>query len=170
MAFMDFFKSSPDNDSGVQKYSSLFNTLKAEFPSVQEDDLLKASCVAGLFARVAYIDFDLDAQEMKKMSSLIEKWSFSGADGKVISQLAIGHIKEMSGLDNHLFVKPLNQLMDKEERFNTVKALFLIAASDGSVDSIESEEIRLITKGLELSTQHFVAARAAVVDFLKTLK
>ena len=47
--------------------------------------------------------------------------------------------------------------------------LFVIAASDGNVAAIESEEIRVISKGLELTNQHFLAARAEVADFLKAL-
>lgn len=169
MAFMDFFKTTGAGDSGVKSYSKLFDLLKRDFPSVEENDLLKASCIAGLFARVAYIDFDLDTEELKKMQQLIEKWDFTGVDAKVVSSVAANHIKEMAGLENHLYVKPLNESMDKDERFNIVKALFLIAASDGSVDGVESEEIRLITKGLSLSSQHFVAARAEVVEYLKIL-
>lgn len=170
MPFSDFFKNIGGADKQVQQMSSLFKELQREFPNVAEDDLLKASCVAGLFARVAYVDFDLDSSELAKIEKLLDKWKLKGIEPKSVSDIATNHIKEMAGLENHLYVKPLNELMNKDERFDTVKALFLIAASDGSVESVESEEIRLINKGLELSHQHFVAARAEVKDFLKTLK
>lgn len=169
MGFYDFFRKD-ERRSEVKQYSELFTTLKNEFPSVDEDKLMIASCIAGLFARVAYVDFDLDSKELKKMQALIKTWKFQGIDAETISQIAISHIKEMAGLENHLYVKPLNSLLDKDERFNTVKALFLIAASDGSVDNVESEEIRLINKGLELSNQHFIVARAEVSEYLRTLK
>lgn len=169
MGFYDFFRTD-ERRSEVKKYSELFTTLQKEFPSVEEDKLLTASCIAGLFARVAYVDFELDSKELKKMEALIKRWKFEGIDAETISNIAIKHIKEMAGLENHLYVKPLNSLSDKTERFNIVKALFLIAASDGSVDNVESEEIRLINKGLELSNKHFIAARAEVSEFLKTLK
>ena len=170
MPFSNFFKNVTSNDKNVEQFSSLFRILQKEFPKVEEDQLLKASCVAGLFARVAYVDFNLDPEELKKIEHLLNKWDLKGIEPKSVSDIAVNHIKEMAGLENHLYVKPLNQMMDKDERFNTVKALFLIAASDGNVESVESEEIRLITKGLELSHQHFVAARAEVLEFLNTLK
>lgn len=169
MGFYDFFRTG-ERESTVKQYSELFSTLKNEFPSVEEEKLMTASCIAGLFARVAYVDFDLDSKELKKMEALIKTWNFFGIESETISKIAIEHIREMAGLENHLYVKPLNTLLDKDERFNIVKALFLIAASDGSVDNVESEEIRLINKGLELSVQHFIAARAEVVEYLKTLK
>ncbi len=87
-----------------------------------------------------------------------------------MANIAIVHIQEMAGLDNHLFYGPLKKYMTKEHRFEVLKSLFLVAASDGSVDGVESEEIRGICKGLELSSQHFLAARAEVVDYLKALK
>lgn len=169
MGFYDFFKTD-EQRSEVKQYSELFDSLKKEFPTEEEDKLLAASCIAGLFARVAFVDFDLDSAELKKIQSLIKQWKFPNLDSETVSRIAIDHIKEMAGLENHLYVKPLNKLLDKDERFNTVKALFLIAASDGSVDNVESEEIRLITKGLELSNQHFIVARAEVSQYLKSLK
>lgn len=168
MGFFDFFNN--DSNIEVQKYSTLFTELSAKFPEVSEDELLMMSCIAGLFARVAYIDFDLDDKEMIKIQKLIGDWKFSHSiNAKVVAQLAVENIKEMAGLENHLFVNPLKESLSKDERFDIVKALFLVAAADGSVDSVESEEIRRINKGLELSQQHFIAARAEVVTYLKTL-
>lgn len=169
MAFLDFFKNEPENS--VQKYNTLFKELSTKFPTIEEDELLMMSCVAGLFARVAYVDFDLDPKEMDQMQSLIKDWHFSSSvDSKIVAQLAVENIKEMAGLENHLFIRPLKERFSKDERFSLLKALFLVAAADGSVESVEAEEIRRINKGLELSQQHFIAARAEVIQYLKTLE
>jgi len=169
MGFFDFFKG--ESDVEVQRYNSLFLELTKKFPHVEEDQLLIMSCIAGLFARVAYVDFELDIGEMDKMKKLISNWHFSDEiDSEIISTLAVENIKEMAGLDNHLYIQPLKEKIEKDDRFSIVKSLFLIAAADGSVENIESEEIRKITKGLELSSQYFIAARAEVSEYLKILK
>ena len=59
--------------------------------------------------------------------------------------------------------------MKPEERYSLLKALFSIAASDGQVEEKESEEIRIISKGLRLQHQDFISARASVLDKIKSL-
>lgn len=169
MSFLNFFKNNPESE--IKKYSNLYHKLEKEFPELDENELILSSCISGLYARVAYVDFDLDDLELKKIEELISNWNFgNNLSSSTLAKMSIDHIKEMAGLENHLYVYPLKNKLNAEDKFNVLKSLFLVAAADGSVDSIESEEIRLITKGLELSNQHFIAARAEVADFLKALK
>ena len=91
-------------------------------------------------------------------------------DSAVLANMAITHIKDMAGLDNHLYVHPLREILSQDERYKVLQSLFLVAASDGNVDNLESEEIRIICKGLELSNQHFTVARAEVAKYIGALK
>jgi uncharacterized tellurite resistance protein B-like protein len=169
MGFFDFFTN--DDSQNIKKYNDLYDKFSKEYPDIAEKELVLTSCIAGLLARVAYIDFSLHENEKTEIQKVISNWNFhSDLDSKVVARIAIEHIKEMAGLDNHLFYAPLKNYMTKEDRFEVLKSLFLVAASDGSVDGVESEEIKGICKGLELSTQHFLVARANVVEFLKALK
>ena len=169
MDFLKFFSNEPEVE--IKKYSSLFSVLQNEYPQMNEEGILITSCVAGLLARVAYVDFHLDVKEQEVMKDLLGQFHFiANIDPCIVAQIAIKHIKEMAGLENHLYVHPLKNLLSKDERYNIIQSLFLIAASDGSVEVVESEEIRLITKGFELSNQHFLAARAEVAKFLKSLR
>jgi uncharacterized tellurite resistance protein B-like protein len=169
MGFFDFFNN--EEAEKVKKYNNLYLKVSEKYPNTPEKDLVLSSCIAGLLARVAYIDFDLHENEKAEIQKVIGNWNFHGElDSEVVANIAIDHIKEMAGLDNHLFYRPLKEYMTKEHRLEVLKSLFLVAASDGSVDGVESEEIRGICKGLELSSQHFLAARAEVVDYLKALK
>lgn len=157
-------------EEAVKKYSQLFELLQKEYGDLGEDQILIMSCVAGLFARVAYVDFHLDENEIIKMRDLFKDFKLSPkVKNDVVIDIAVKHIKEMAGLENHLYVHPLNDYLTKDERFEIVQYLFLIAASDGVVEGVETEEIRIINKGLELSSQHFLAARAEVSKYLKSL-
>ena len=58
MSVLNFFKNitySPE----VKKYSQLYDQLAKEHPNVDEKNLVLASCISGLLARVAYVDFHL---------------------------------------------------------------------------------------------------------------
>ena len=167
MGWFDFFKQ--EDQVAVKKYSGLYEQLAQEHAELSEKDLVIISCIAGLMARVSYVDFELHDNEVKKMRELIQKWNGNiSFDHELTTEIAIKYVKEMAGIENHLLVHPLKQFFSEEQKYQVLQTLFLIAASDGNVAAIESEEIRIICKGLELSHQHFIAARAEVSDFLMT--
>jgi uncharacterized tellurite resistance protein B-like protein len=72
--------------------------------------------------------------------------------------------------DFYQYNKIINEIMDTNEKYKFLVSLFKIAASDGSVENTESEDLRYITQGFNLSHQHFIAARAVVVDYISALK
>lgn len=166
--FWDLFKKK--KDSGKEQ-SSLYFKLKNRYPELEEEELIKLTCIAGLLARVAYVDFDLDENEREHMNIVLNEWSnFTEEQVKSIVDISIEHIKELAGLENHLYVYRLKEILDRDTRYALVESLFALAASDGVVENIESEEIRLIVKGFDLSDKHFLVARAKVSDKLKALQ
>lgn len=167
--FWDLF-SNKKEDTGKQ-HSSLHYELQQRYPNASEEELIKLTCLAGLFARVAYVDFHLDENEKIHMQKALKEWTrFSDEEIKSIVEISINHIKELAGLENHLYVYRLKEVLDRDTRFSVVESLFAIAASDGVVENVESEEIRIIVKGFDLSDKHFLVARAKVSDKLKALK
>ena len=152
-------------------YGQLHGTLQKRYPNLNDNDLIKLTCIAGLFARVAYVDFHLDEGEKSHMVEALQEWTdFSETEVQSIVEIAIDHIRELAGLENHLYVHRLKEVLDRDARFAIVESLFALAASDGVVENIESEEIRIIVKGFDLSDKHFIVARAKVSDKLKALK
>lgn len=168
MGFWDLFSA---NKEAGKKHSSLHYELQEKFPDCSEEQLIKLTCISGLLARVAYVDFNLEESEKEHMKqALTQMTDFSTQEITTIVDIAIYHIKELAGLENHKYVYSLKEVMDRSERYKVVEALFALAASDGVVENVESEEIRIIVKGFDLSDKHFIAARAKVSDKLKALK
>lgn len=156
--------------SEEKNMSSLHKELKEELSHLSEKEQIEVTCIAGLLARVAYVDFHLDPEEIKHINEILSKWTnFEESLIEKISDTAIRHIKELSGLENHLYLYPLRDILDRDRRFEIVEACFAIAAADGNVENMESEEIRVICTGLELSHQHFISARAKVVSSIGAL-
>lgn len=165
---MKFFKKllkEQHNNSRLEK------KIRESLPETNEKKLTIITCIAGLMARVAYIDFEIHKDEMQKMNNVLGKWSHLNENEiKVVVKIAIEEIQDLAGLENHLYCPPLNKLLDNTEKFELLKALFQLAASDDKVENNEAEEIRLIAKGLLLEHRHFLAARAKVLDKLQCLK
>lgn len=168
MGFWELFKSK-ENTESLQ--TSLFNELKTKLPDESEEVLIKTACISGLLARVAYVDFKVTDEERSHIREVLSEWTdFSKDLVNVISEVSIHHVKELAGLENHMYVHHLKPLINRDERYKIVEALFALAASDGIVENLESEEIRLIVKGFDLSDKHFLAARATVAEQLGALK
>jgi len=162
-----FAKTSLTPDFSSQLHEKLFKRL----PSHSEDNILIITCMAGLLARVAFIDFDFDERERKVMLESLEKIDdVTIEEANVIVDIAIEEIKSLSGLENHLYCYPISENLSLEKRYGIIQALFNLAASDDGVSEKESEEIRQINNGLLLEHKHFIAARAMVLDKLDSLK
>jgi uncharacterized tellurite resistance protein B-like protein len=168
MAFWDLFQTKSQTETSK---SGLQVKVEQLLPTYGPQELERVTCVAGLLAKVAYTDFEVHQKEKASMAQALEKWTaLSPEEVSAISNLAIEQIKELAGLEDHLYSYPLENHMNEKERFGLLKALFSLAASDGNVDNSESEEIRQIAKNLRLSHEHFIAARASVLEYLGALK
>ena len=73
-------------------------------------------------------------------------------------------------MEDHKYTDPLNDMLTNEQRYKVLEGLFALAASDGNAEQLESEEIRIISKGLLLEHKHFISARATVLNSLGALK
>ena len=151
--------------------SRLHEKIATKLPGSTEDDLIKVACFAGLLARVAWVDFKLDPSELSVMRQVLSDWTKMDRETiDTIVAISTDEIQELAGLENHLYCHPLQNIMSENERYDLLVSLFAIAAGDESVEQLESEEIRIITQGLNLTHKHYISARATVMDKLKALK
>ena len=159
------------NTKTKSKNSGLHDNIAKNLNISSEEEITKVACISGLMARVAYADFEIHEKEEETMISSLEKWcEFSNDKCQNIAKLAISEIKDLAGLEDHMYAHPLVESSNQRERFNLLKALFHIASVDGNVDSEETEVIRQISTALRLEHQHFIAARATVAEYLGALK
>ena len=110
-------------------------------------------------------------EEVTKIKeTLMKETNIDIDDVDIITKIAIKEVKELSGIETHLYAEPLIQKLTENERYLFLKSLFLVAASDYEVSNVESEEIRIISKSLNLEQKHFISARASVKEKLGAMK
>lgn len=169
--FLSYFKDILVGNQESETLHQLHAKMENHFPEKSPEKLAILSCVAGLLARIAFVDMKLDQGEADKMSAILSHWGEIGDEEATwLAQIAFDEVKALGGLENHLYCHPLNKLLPKEERQELLSALFAIAASDNSVSGEETEEIRLVAKGLLLEPSDFIAAKLSVKDYLSVLK
>jgi uncharacterized tellurite resistance protein B-like protein len=173
MTFWDLFNQfmNKGDDKHAQHLSQLHKELVEKFPDKSDTEHIFVTCMSGLLARVIYIDFEVHKNEVAYMKEALKTWSnFDQGEVEYIVELAITETKELAGLDQRHFCEPLNEFLDNDQKFNVIKTLFEVAASDESVDHKEVEEIRNINKALLLEHKHFVSAKNHVKEHLAALK
>lgn len=169
MAFWDKFITPNKTIAGSS--TSLHEKIRELFPNAAEDQLTEVACIAGLLARIALVDMHLHENEQEHIRQVLSQWTdFSPEEIESIASIAISELQQLAGFENHLYVYHLKPLLDVKARYQVVQALFALAASDGEVDNFESEEIRIVARGLDLDQRYFLSARAEVAQYLKALK
>jgi uncharacterized tellurite resistance protein B-like protein len=159
MAFWDIFTKSEPTDEN----SRLYYKMRELLPNQDEQELIYIACLSGLLARVIHVDLKIDEKEISSFKSIInDHFSMEAELGRAIVELALNNVQELIDLDNQKYTKPLVDRLSEKKRYEILQLLFEVSAADGVVENIESEEIRLVAKGLCLSEQHFLAARAEV--------
>jgi uncharacterized tellurite resistance protein B-like protein len=146
----------------VSKSSALQIRLQELLPEFGEQEAVLVASIAGLLARVAYCDFEIDTNEQDVFKEELKKLIFlSTQQVDTITEIALNHASELGGIEDHFLCAPLLELYNKEQRYQLLISLFKIARSDGKYESIEENELRKIASGLRLPGQYFVAARHA---------
>lgn len=173
MSFWDILTGGGSNSSAGSSNDrgTIHTKLKKLLPQEDDAKLETVACIAGLFARVAHADYQIDQSEKEAMNFALNEWTSLAPDHiQGVVELAISETKKLAGLENQTYTRHLCEVLNQDERYGLVEALFALAAADDSVENSESEEIRLINQGLKLSPQHFTAARATVAKKLAALK
>ena len=169
MVFKGFFG---QKNGDKKELSNELNTkLRKLFPAADESKFLVLACISGLMARIAYCDLDIHGKEVGHMKKHLGHWmDLPQKDIDTIVGVALEHTKELAGVESYQYTEFLATHFDIGKRFGLLKALFALAAADGTVAEREAEEIRIVSKGLLLEPKHFVAAKATVLEFLGSLR
>ncbi len=171
MSLLNFFNSVVKKNQPEAQGSSLQKIILNQFPGVVESELTLLASIAGLMARVAYVDMVFTKEEREQMArQLAQKFPHYAVQSTGIVALAVNNMKELAGIENHLYSDEINKKMSVEDRYQLLCILFQVAASDGVADNYESEEIRIICKALLLTPNDYISARATVRKQLGALK
>ena len=108
-------------------------------------------------ARVANVDFNISYDEEMKVKELTNNFFNLGEKTtNAIVSLVIQQTKILTGIENHLYARELNKLMNLEEKIKLIELLFAIAASDQEVSTIEETEIYIITTELNIERKYYI--------------
>jgi uncharacterized tellurite resistance protein B-like protein len=126
---------------------------------------------AGLLGKVAYADIEVTAEESDRIRDVLGAELGLGP-GPVarIAELLEQERARLFTIEDYIYTRLVNEVADREQKLALLRAMFAIAAADGSVRDREEQVIRIATKGLLLSHRDFIDARQQFRDHLAVLR
>lgn len=125
---------------------------------IPESELRKLSLAGGLMAKVAHIDQGVSEAEFEAMvQALRMHWEVEEAAAVFITEVAVSEAAKK--LDHHRTVRQFASHTTPDERRHFLDVLFAVAAADGLAVYDEIEEIRAITRTLNLPREAFIEAK-----------
>lgn len=129
---------------------------------IPEDDLRLLSLVGGLMAKVAYVDREVTETEFNRMAQAIETiWEVSPQHAAFVAEVAVAAVNET--YDSFRMTRELMESTNEEERRKLLDVLFAVASADGQISYDETEEIRKISRGINLTHKDFIDSKMRIL-------
>ena len=126
---------------------------------------------AYLLGRVAHADRDVSPAETTTMERLVEQTGHVAQEQAIlIVQLAKMSNVLFGGTADYLVAREFGRIATHAEKLALLDCLFAVSAADESVELVEDNEIRRVSRELKIEHTAFIAARANYREHLKVLK
>jgi uncharacterized tellurite resistance protein B-like protein len=129
---------------------------------LSDAELRKLSLVGGLMAKIAQLDRQVTDAEFADMATIFQDiWSVSREAATFVVEVAISAVD--ATYDTFRMMRELATDATENERRQVVEVLFATSAADGDMSIEEIEEIRIISRGLNLTHKDFIDAKLKVL-------
>lgn len=129
---------------------------------ISESDLRKLSLVGGLMAKIAQMDREVTEAEFNRMVEVITKnWNLGIEEATFVAEIAVSAVDVT--YDIFRMMRELATSTSEAERRRILVVLFAVGAADGDLSYEETEQIRLISRGLDLTHKDFIDAKLEVL-------
>ncbi|MDX1386139.1 MAG: TerB family tellurite resistance protein [bacterium] len=169
MGLFDLFKSSPPSQEVLANPS--IRKIIHELEHMPQDQAKYLAAFAYILGRVAHVDLDISEEETATMEEIVSGFSEITPDlATLIVQIAKSQNILFGATDNYLVVREFKKISDPGQKEGLLHCLFAVAGADDEITSLESDEIRRISKELGLSHREFIDVRTHYLDKLSVLK
>lgn len=151
--------------------SELGKQLATLLEHLGEERVRYLAAFGGLLGRVAHADNDFSKEEDERIKNILQHFTdLSSKEAEVVQRIIHENTKTLSGIENYIYTRELNEFASKDKKLEIVSCLFAVAAADDEISSEENESIRLINKALLLTHDDFIAIRSMYKDKLLVMK
>jgi uncharacterized tellurite resistance protein B-like protein len=122
-------------------------------------------------SRVAHADMNVSREETQAMEGIVrELGGLPPEQAILVVQMAKTQSLLFGGTENFLVTREFNKIAGRDQKLQLLECLFAVSAADESISTVESNEVRKISRELQLEHGDFIAARSAFREHLAVLK
>ena len=138
----------------------LFEHIERILAGAPTDEIKLVTGYAGLLGKVAYADTEVTPEEADRVRRVLGAELGLGL-GRVerIAELLEQERARLFTIEDYIYSRLVNEVADRMQKLALLRAMFAIAAADGTVRDREEQVIRVASKGLLLSHRDFIDAR-----------
>ena len=125
---------------------------------LSDEEMRKLGLAGGLMARIAKVDAIVSDSELEAMVQIIaDSWGLDHDSAVFVANVAVSSLDVT--YDYYRMTREFATSTTLQERQKLLVALFLIAGADEDVSFDETEEIRLVQRGINVSHEDFIKAK-----------
>lgn len=171
MKLLELLGLSAGGSAPQEDESDTIRRIAAELEALPEDAARRVAALAYLLGRVAWVDRRVTDEEAEAMVRIVaDRAGLGRAQATLAVEIARTRARLYGATDNFLVARELGAEIDRDEKRAILDALFAVAAADGSISTIEANEIRLIADTLGLEQDDYAAMRSRWRDRLAVLR
>jgi uncharacterized tellurite resistance protein B-like protein len=171
MSILRLLKLNPD---GKASALSEAETIRKITEALNRLDPARAKYIAAfayLLSRAARADLVVSPEETAMMERIVmERGRLPEEQAVVVIQMAKTQNALFGGTENYLVSREFNAMASHEEKMTLLDCLYAVAAADGSISTIEDNEISQIADELRIEHRDFIAIRSKYRNDLAVLK
>ena len=128
---------------------------------VADNELRRMALAGGLMARIVYVDHTVTKAEIDSMAGVIQRyWDTDAETAVLIANVAVAAVDY--DYDFFRMTREFYEDTTREERIAFLDVLFNVAVSDGQATLNEIEEIRMVSRGINLANEDFINAKVKI--------
>jgi len=126
---------------------------------------------AYLLNRIARADLNISDEEIRMMERIVmERGGLPEEQAVIVVQIAKTQNILFGATENYLVTREFNSMATHEQKLALIDCLFAVAAADGSISTLEDNEVSQIADELRIEHKDFIAIRSTYRDYLAVLK
>ena len=126
---------------------------------------------AYVLARVAHADLRIEEAESRAMERALSETSGLGpAEAALAVEIAKSQARLVGGTENYVVTREFRRLSTPEQRLRLLDCLCAVAAADGSITALESNEVAAVAEELGIGLAELNAVRGRYRDRIAALR
>ena len=145
--------------------------ITEELDQLEPDKARYVAKFAYILSRVASADMHVSTEETRKMERIVtEVGGLPEEQAVIVVHMAKTRNLVFGGTENFLVTREFNRIATREQKLALLHCLFAVSAAEGHISNVEDNEIRQISKELQLEHREYIAVRLHYRDHLAVLK